>query len=881
MVHSRPESTAAPVRCFIALLYIQTSMIRTHYVGKALQGLCLTLAACGSLLLPSAAQAQGPAPDTRKWYLAEGAFNGFFSEDILVGNPNAVEVTVKITLFPQDVAPSIALDPIKLAPLKRLTVNLNQAAAARTDLPQGSYLATVECTEGCPTASTGIVVERTMSWYDSRKRGGHTSQGLTSLSKNWFLAEGATGFFSTFILLANPSMTTDANVVLTYFLEGAATPVQQHVLVGRGTRRTIFVNDGICDRGLGDPAPGSCTNRFLTGQAFSTQITSDADIAVERAMYWNNYEGGHESTAVTGPDKTWLFAEGATGSSSFAWNTFFLVVNPSTTTPAKLTVSFLRDSLAPLVCEATAPAGERLTFSAGIDAGPGGKLHKPGDATQACDAANSMKNAVFATKIESDLPIVAERTVYWSTGGVFWVDGHNTPGVNAPAAKWTFAEGAQGRTNPADGIYYDSYFLVSNPNTAALHLKVTFVRDDGFGLVWTGDVPAQQRYTILASAYPQLVGRKFATFIESQDGAQTFVAERAMYWGDGFYAGTGATGTPWSGAIAALAPAQVADFTPVVTGLEPNTGSTVGGTDVTIHGGNFLGGVTNVLFGSTLATSVRVVDNDLLVATAPAHPAGAVNIVVTNATTPPSGTTSAWPAWSTTASSAFTYVAPEVAPHLSVKFTLAFGDSITWGVTSRVCTIDTLLMTCSYDIVGYPKRVSDILNARYPNSPILIENAGVPGECVSMVCAGDQTGRNRFQNRAGEAHDLVVLLEGVNDLNGGRSVSQIIDAFRTIIQTAKAANKQIIIMTLPPGKPKDTDGSWKAPDPEDVAALNAAIETLKTQEAIPRVDLTAAFGDNYRQYLSPDGLHPNDAGYQRIANAVANKIIEVYETTKP
>ena len=42
--------------------------------------------------------------------------------------------------------------------------------------------------------------------------GGHESMGVTLPSRNWFLAEGATGsFFETFVLIANPSSTA-ANV---------------------------------------------------------------------------------------------------------------------------------------------------------------------------------------------------------------------------------------------------------------------------------------------------------------------------------------------------------------------------------------------------------------------------------------------------------------------------------------------------------------------------------------------------------------------------------------------------------------------------------------------------------------------------------------------
>ncbi len=69
---------------------------------------------------------------------------------------------------------------------------------------------------------------------------------------------------------------------------------------------------------------------------------------------------------------------------------------------------------------------------------------------------------------------------------------------------------------------------------------------------------------------------------------------------------------------------------PTVTSISPNSGSVSGGTAVTVTGTNFAGGAT-VLFGSTAATGVTVVSSTSITATTPAHAAGAVSVVVTNA----------------------------------------------------------------------------------------------------------------------------------------------------------------------------------------------------------------------------------------------------------
>ncbi|HEX7152528.1 MAG TPA: carboxypeptidase regulatory-like domain-containing protein [Thermoanaerobaculia bacterium] len=69
-----------------------------------------------------------------------------------------------------------------------------------------------------------------------------------------------------------------------------------------------------------------------------------------------------------------------------------------------------------------------------------------------------------------------------------------------------------------------------------------------------------------------------------------------------------------------------------VSSVTPNTGSSLGGTNVTIAGSGFNAGAT-VTFGGTAATNVVVVNATQITARTPAHAAGAVNVVVTNTNT--------------------------------------------------------------------------------------------------------------------------------------------------------------------------------------------------------------------------------------------------------
>ena len=76
---------------------------------------------------------------------------------------------------------------------------------------------------------------------------------------------------------------------------------------------------------------------------------------------------------------------------------------------------------------------------------------------------------------------------------------------------------------------------------------------------------------------------------------------------------------------------------PVVNSVSPATGAAAGGTTgIVITGSGFTGTVatTGVKFGATNATSWVVVSDTIIVAVSPAHAAGTVTVVVTNANGP-------------------------------------------------------------------------------------------------------------------------------------------------------------------------------------------------------------------------------------------------------
>ena len=289
---------------------------------------------------------------------------------------------------------------------------------------------------------------------------------------------------------------------------------------------------------------------------------------------------------------------------------------------------------------------------------------------------------------------------------------------------------------------------------------------------------------------------------------------------------------------------------------------------VTLTGTDFLAGAT-VSFGGVPATSATIPlgNSTTITAVTPPHASGAVDVVVTN----PNGRQA-------TLAGAYTYVSP--VPVLLVEDTLAFGDSITEGKTSELVLIDgtpTLQSKMVAISATYPSVLASRLAARYQPqaASISVQNAGVSGEYTDE-------GTVRLPTVMTSEHDLVIILEGVNDTNVQVPAAEIAAHLRTMVDTALAANKRVILSTLTPVIQKavpDADGeyTYKA-DPAMVAAVNDAIRVVAQSYAADSrfllVDMFAAFpADQLTTLLSPDGLHPSELGYAFMAQVFFNAIV--------
>jgi hypothetical protein len=258
----------------------------------------------------------------------------------------------------------------------------------------------------------------------------------------------------------------------------------------------------------------------LVGRAFGTLVNATQPIVAERSMYFGTtptrlWSGGTSSIGVTDPAVRWLLPEGATGG---FFDTFILLSNPQAI-DAHVTIDYQLQDGEVVSVPKVMRAQTRMTIN--VEDEPDARLH----------------NAAFATRVTADVPIIAERSMYWigKPDTWPWSEGHNSFGLTESALRWAIAEG---RVGGSDNFH--TYVLLANAQDTPATITVTFLREHGAApILKQYTVPATTRFNIDVNVdVPELQNESFGALIESTNGV-TIAVERSMYWD--------ANGVFWSG----------------------------------------------------------------------------------------------------------------------------------------------------------------------------------------------------------------------------------------------------------------------------------------------------------------------------------------------
>ena len=260
---------------------------------------------------------------------------------------------------------------------------------------------------------------------------GWRSLGVRYRPYAWYFAEGTTrGEFSMFLTICNPGA-TDARIDISYMLSDG-TVIPQSVNVIAHSRYTIDVKKVVgADKDL------------------SVKLTSLQPVIVERPMYFHykkRWPGGNVVMGSNQPDNTFYFAEGTTRD---GFHTYLCLQNPNPD-KASVKVTYMFDGADPQAQNVTVPGHSRMTIDVNQQVGPGKDV---------------------SITVESDLPIMAERPVYFEYNGKI-TGGHVVIGATEPDTHFYLAEG----TTRAG---FTTYLCILNPGDATANVTIRYLFTDG------------------------------------------------------------------------------------------------------------------------------------------------------------------------------------------------------------------------------------------------------------------------------------------------------------------------------------------------------------------------------------------------------------------
>ena len=204
---------------------------------------------------------------------------------------------------------------------------------------------------------------------------------------------------------------------------------------------------------------------------------------------------------------------------------------------------------------------------------------------------------------------------------------------------------------------------------------------------------------------------------------------------------------------------------------------------------------------------------------------------------------------------------------LSATRFLAFGDSMTHGeVTTPVGSAPGMSPMTVVPTAAFPAQLEARLRARYrsQSGAVAVANEGRSGELAVNALP------RLAQLLANTQPQALLLLHGSNDLLdfGAGGVSPASAAMNLLAREGRSRGARVFIALLPP----PIAGRQRSVPDGVVRAFNDQLRAIAAGEGALVVDLYAALSGDLGRYIGVDGHHPNEAGYQRIADEFLARI---------
>ena len=199
---------------------------------------------------------------------------------------------------------------------------------------------------------------------------------------------------------------------------------------------------------------------------------------------------------------------------------------------------------------------------------------------------------------------------------------------------------------------------------------------------------------------------------------------------------------------------------------------------------------------------------------------------------------------------------------------------------------------------GRSKVYTHLLQKRLPAKgvPARVRNAGVPADTTA-------TARARFDRDVlGRRPDIVIVQFGINDAmvdvwKGAKQPRVAPDIYRKnllyFVETLRSRGAAVVLMTPNPMRWTDkTRELYAKPpyDPDDPEGFNVVltgyveiVREIAEKEKLPLIDVFEAFQEfaGGPEELLDDGMHPNNAGHELIADLLVPAIVKMAGPADP
>jgi hypothetical protein len=187
-------------------------------------------------------------------------------------------------------------------------------------------------------------------------------------------------------------------------------------------------------------------NQVLPNEEFSIRVSSNQPVIAERSMFRFPGNAASATAGATEASRTWYFAEGSSVAAPRATDTFLLLQNPA---PASTTAAITLYST----------GGEQRSL----------QVPMPGNSRRTVFLNQHFPGASFGIRVESDQPVVAERSMFFGGEPRAFTGSMGSPSLGTT---WSLAEGST--QSP-----FSTVIAILNPNNQAMTARIDFQLEGG------------------------------------------------------------------------------------------------------------------------------------------------------------------------------------------------------------------------------------------------------------------------------------------------------------------------------------------------------------------------------------------------------------------